>query len=81
MFSPGLEGESCELATELHTRQGEGAAPSPIHVSLALVPEKEKNISETTLKHGSLKLKGSKAGLPDGVGLGERQCIWVWAWP
>lgn len=47
MFSPGLEGESCELATELHTRQGEGAAPSPIHVSLALVPGKEKNISET----------------------------------
>lgn len=48
MFSAGLgEGRISETGHRAPTQPEGGTTPSPIHVSLALVPGKEKNISES----------------------------------
>lgn len=46
VFSASL-GDDPELAAERQTSQRKGAAPSPFHTSLALVPGEERHVSET----------------------------------
>lgn len=72
MFSAGPPGgqgrgvvSSRELALELQTSQGEGAAPSPrSHVSGSGSWEREYHVWNRTLKLASRKLKGSEQGSP-----------------
>lgn len=72
MFSAGPPGgqgrgvvSSRELALELQTSQGEGAAPSPrSHVSGSGSWERENHVWNRTLKLASRKLKGSEQGSP-----------------